>query len=404
MGERIAMGFHTCVDYELVWDTRVVEEQIRAFGIHADELALDREIDCERSVWIACLAHLKEGIGGEMVPDSADVCEAFASHFTYAVTLGGTPTRAAIVLDRLGYETALQTSCYNEYVKRLMPARVHALSGVEAAHDKIYPHVVLQCRSGVRICANDIDFVTPRENRLMVSRDIDSLRMPILPEKFGEMITDAEVFLLGCFSEVMDKDILAGCMEKTKALLSHLPPDARIVLEDGCYVKKDFRYYVHSQLASTVHILSMNEDELQQYIEKRIDIFDPQAVKDAVSYVYRRSGIRTVLVHSAAWVLAYGELAQSMRNAMQGGMQTASTRFRLGDHLTRKDYEETGNIPDRADSLVFCREIKEIWDGRLCCIPCKDLSFVEHPTVVGLGDSFAGGLLPGLLRENRNEP
>ena len=26
MNEKIAMGFHTCVDYELFWDTSVVEE------------------------------------------------------------------------------------------------------------------------------------------------------------------------------------------------------------------------------------------------------------------------------------------------------------------------------------------------------------------------------------------
>ena len=29
MNERIALGFHTCVDYELKWDTQVVEEQIK---------------------------------------------------------------------------------------------------------------------------------------------------------------------------------------------------------------------------------------------------------------------------------------------------------------------------------------------------------------------------------------
>lgn len=82
-------------------------------------------------------------------------------------------------------------------------------------------------------------------------------------------------------------------------------------------------------------------------------------------------------------------------------MQTASTRFRLGDALTRKDYEDTQNIPDKADSVAFCNKIKELWDGQICCIPCKDLSYVENPTVVGLGDSFVGGLLPGLLKENR---
>lgn len=402
MGERIAMGFHTCVDYELLWDTQIVEEQIRAFDIHAEELRMDMEMDCERSIWIACLAHLKEGIGGEMVPDTADICEQFASHFTYVVTLGGTPTRAAIILDRLGYDTVLQTSCYNEHVERLIPARVHTLPGVEAGHNQIYPHVVVQCRGGVRIHANDIDFVTPRENRMMISRDIDSLRMPILPDAFGKLITDAEVFLLGCFSEVIEMDVLEDCMKKTKALLSYLPPDACIVLEDGCYVKKDFRYYVHSQLASSVHVLSMNEDELQQYIGKRINIFDPQAVKDAVTYVYEHSGVQTILVHSAAWVLAYGKMAHRMYHALKGGMQTASTRFRLGDEMTRKDYEETENIPDKADSVAFCSKIRELWDGRICCIPCKDLSYVENPTVVGLGDSFVGGLLPGLLKENRN--
>lgn len=401
MNEKIAMGFHTCVDYELVWDTHVVEEQIRAFDIHADELRMDMEIDSERAVWVASLAHLKEGIGGEMVPDTAKACEQFAGHFKYAVTLGGTPTRAAIILDRLGYDTVLQTSCYNEHVKRLMPARVRVLSGVGAARDEIYPHVVLQCRGGVRICANDIDFITPRENRLMVSRDIDSLHMPILPDTFGKMIVDAEVFLLGCFSEVIDQDALEDCMEKTKALLSYLPNDACVVLEDGCYVKKGFRYHVHDQLSSVVHVLSMNEDELQQYIGKRIDICDPAAVKDAVEYVHKNSGMKTILVHSAAWVLAYGEMAQSMHRALEGGMLTSATRFRCGDDLTLEEWEKTKQIPDKPDSVVFCDRISRMWDGQVSCIPCKDMEFVEDPTVVGLGDSFAGGLLPGLLKENR---
>ena len=167
MSERIAMGFHTCVDYELVWDTTVVEEQIKAFDIRADELRMDIEVDSERAIWIVCLAHFKEGIGGEAVPLDPEDCERFANHFEYKVTLGGTATRAAILLDRLGYGTLLQTSCYNEHVRRLMPGSVRALPGVDKDHNKVYPHVVLQCCGGVRIHANDIDFVTPRENRII---------------------------------------------------------------------------------------------------------------------------------------------------------------------------------------------------------------------------------------------
>ncbi|MDQ9761503.1 hypothetical protein RFZ45_22045, partial [Acinetobacter baumannii] len=74
----------------------------------------------------------------------------------------------------------------------------------------------------MRIRANDIDFVTPRENRLMVSRDVDSLDIPVLPQKFGELIRDAEVFLMGCFSEIIEKNILERCLRKTRELLTYL--------------------------------------------------------------------------------------------------------------------------------------------------------------------------------------
>lgn len=401
MNERIALGFHTCVDYELKWDTQVVEEQIKAFDIHADELKLDIEVDSERAIWIMSLAHLQAGIGCEMVPSTSEVCIEFANHFEYEVTLGGTPTRAGIILDRLGYSSVLQTSCYNDHVKRLLPSKIRALPGVGPDQNKIYPHVVLQCHKGVRIQANDIDFVTPRENRILISRDEDSLNMPVLPDEFGKMIGGCEVFLLGSFSELLDPDVLKDRMEKTKKLLSYLPEDAVVVMEDGCYVKKDFRSYVHRQLAPQIDVLSMNEDELQQYIGKSIDILDPKAVEEAVKYVYDNSGIKLILVHSAAWALVYGENAGTMKASLEGGVTMASTRFRIGDNFTPEDYEQTKDIPVKTKSAAFCDCMGERLGEKIYCIPCKDLSYVENPTVVGLGDSFAGGLLPGLLKENR---
>ncbi|MEA4965540.1 MAG: ADP-dependent glucokinase/phosphofructokinase [Oscillospiraceae bacterium] len=401
MGEKIAMGFHTCVDYELVWDTAIVEEQIRAFDIHAEELKPEMEVDSERALWIGCLAHLRAGIGGEIVPAQPHICVDFANHFRYEITLGGTATRAAIVLSRMGYPSVLQTSCYNEHVKRLMPARIHVLPGVAPDHNEIYPHVILQCFGGIRIHANDIDFVTPRENRILISRDVDSLNIPVLDKEFGALITDAEVFLLGCFSEILDREILENRVEKTKSLLSHLPEDALVVMEDGCYVKKDFRYYVHEQLAPVTDILSMNEDEMQDYIGKRIDLLDPEAVRSALETVRLQSGMKILLVHSAAWALAYGEHAAMLETSLEGGVTMAATRFRVGDHLTPEAYEATGKLAAKADSVVFCAQMKQMLGDQICCIPCKDLRRVEHPTVVGLGDSFAGGLLPGLLKQNR---
>lgn len=42
-------------------------------------------------------------------------------------------------------------------------------------------------------------------------------------------------------------------------------------------------------------------------------------------------------------------------------------------------------------------KVKQEYGEHICCVPCKDLSFVKHPTVVGLGDAFVGGLVLGLL-------
>lgn len=299
MGKKIAMGFHTCVDYELVWDTAVAEEAIRAFDIHAAELKVYHEVASERELWIGCLALLQAGIGGEMMPQDPKVCIDFSDRFRYEITLGGTATRAAIVMDKMGYGSALQTSRYNRHVERLMPKLVEVLPGVPADHNDIYPHVVLQCAGGVRVHANDIDFVTPRENRILITSDLDSLHIPVLDQAFGAMLGDCEVFLMGCFSEILDRDILVDRVEKTRRLFTHLPEDALIVLEDGCYVKKDFRYYVHEQLCPHAHILSMNEDELQEYIGRRIDILDPDAVIPALETVHKNSGIPLVLVHAA---------------------------------------------------------------------------------------------------------
>ena len=401
MGEKIALGFHTCVDYELIWDTATVEQQIIAFDIHAADLKISPEADSERSLWISTLAHLQAGIGGEIIPEEASVCVDFANHFDYEITMGGTATRAAIVLDKLGYDSVLQTSCYNEHVERLLPKHVHALSGVPADQNEIYPHVIVQCAGGVRIHANDIDFVTPRENRILISRDSDSLNMPVLDEEFGKLITDSEIFLIGCFSQVLDEDIIADRMVKTRKLLAHLPEDALVIMEDGCYVKKHFRNFVHRELASCVDILSMNEDEMQEYIGKRINILDPEAVIAALDEVYKGTNIPVLLVHSAAWALAYGENAGMMRQSLEGGVTMAATRFRIGDDITPELYEETKTLAPKADSVIFCEKMKQLLGDKICIIPCKDLSHVKNPTVVGLGDSFAGGLLPGLLKENR---
>lgn len=400
MGEKIALGFHTCIDFELVWDARTIEEMIREYGIRDREILTDIAVDSERTLLLVCLGYMKEGTGGELVPDDPQICLDFANRFQYGVTIGGTATRAAIAVSKLGYESAIEMCCFNRYFKELLPKEIHCFSSVGEGHEEVYPHVDLQYPAGERIRANDIDFTTRRANRVLFSRDIDSMNM-MISQDFSPMLREAEVFLLSCFSEILDFDILKNRMTETEKLLQALPENAIVVMEDGCYFKKEFRYYVHRALRKTVDILSMNEDELQQYVGHRIDIMDPDEVLQAVKSVYEQAGFPLLVVHSASWALAYGRNAAGMRNALEGGITMASTRFRFGDRFGGKEYREIKEAPAEEKGVRFCAAMEQKAEGSVCCMPSKELSYVKNPTVVGLGDAFAGGLLPELLADRR---
>lgn len=401
MGEKIALGFHTCVDYELSWDAAIFTALINKYDIQNKEIAVDIMVDSERALIIAVLAHMRQNIGGEMIPTTSKIAEDFAGNFPYNITVGGTATRAAFSIAKLGYSSALQVCCFNEHIRRFMPEEVHYFSSVGKGHNTIYPHVIFQYPANFHVCSNDINFTTSRPNRVMFSRDLDSLYMQV-SEDFAPYIIEAEVFLLSCFSEILDFEILKDRLKKTGNLLGHLPPDALVVMEDGCYVQKEFRYYVHKILQPVIDILSMNEDELQDYVGHCIDILNPAEVAEAVKYVYAHAKIPILLVHSAAWALSYGENPAFLHNALEGGIAMASSRYRLGDNFARKEYEESKLLPNRQSSTDFCESISKMLGSNICCIPCKNLDFVQNPTTVGLGDFFAGGLLPELVVDRRS--
>ena len=58
MGEKIALGFHTCVDFEMTWDAEVVEQMIREFDVRDADLADgDIPIDSVRAPHIQPVAY-----------------------------------------------------------------------------------------------------------------------------------------------------------------------------------------------------------------------------------------------------------------------------------------------------------------------------------------------------------
>ena len=401
MEKRIALGMHTCVDWECAWDTDIFCSLIRMYEVKREELKEKEVIASERDLLIAILYHMEHGSGVEVMPETEDIVITFAKRFPYKTTLGGTATRAAIVLTKLGYRPILHMSSDNSTIRSLLPEAICGIPSHESADGKehIYPHASVTYPKGVRICVGDIDFVTPRENRILISRDVDSMNMYV-SESFADHLTDAGVFLLGCFNEILDDELLADRVGTYRKILERLPKDAIAILEDGCYIKKNSRFFVHDQLRPVLQAVSMNEDELQDYIGRRIDVLGPKVVLEAVQQVYESLRVPTMIVHSASWALAYGQRANDYRKALQGGICMAATRFWRGDDFGIPEYRETEALSCKPENAAFCEQIEAMSD-RICCEPCKDMSFVEQPTVVGLGDSFAGGILPAVLEMGR---
>src|SRR5690606_14279512 len=90
MKERIAAGFGNNIDYEIVWNSEVIEELITRYNIRNSELDVNRVITCERDLVISILSFLKLGSGGERFVSSSEIIEQFSEKFAKKVTLGGT--------------------------------------------------------------------------------------------------------------------------------------------------------------------------------------------------------------------------------------------------------------------------------------------------------------------------
>lgn len=397
MKKYIAAGFQNTVDFELIWDTSILESLITHHKIVSSEITAGKEIHSERDLLIVLLSHMIEGSGSECLASSSRITRAFASHFHYNITLGGTAIRAAMAIEKIGYRSTVHACSLNRHFRALVPEEVDWISSVPDEGDDFHPHVIVQYPSGAHIHAMDLDFKTSRANRVIFTHDPPSMELNIA-DSFADRVSQARVLLIASYNIIREEKILRDRLNRTVRIIENLPPDHLVVMEDGCFKDPHMRRIVTGVLSRYIDIFSTNEDELQDRFGSRIDISDAAQVAKAVRTVYSQVNVPTLICHSAHWTLAYGKITENILNALKSGMHMAATRFRLGDEYGRPDYSETQALPDSTEGAAFSRAAAEEFGAEpFVCLPCKDLSFVKKPTTIGLGDAFVGGMLPALL-------
>jgi ADP-dependent phosphofructokinase/glucokinase len=393
MKEKIILGLGDNIDYEVVWNSEVIENLIIRYGIHDDELSANIVVNCERDLVISILSFLKSASGGERFVSSSDIIEQFAQNFENKITLGGTSVRAAIAMRKIGYTSALHLVTINDHVRRLIPQDSPYVCSNR--NDSKYPHLIVQFSKDTRVKANNIDIRTNRANRIIYDNDYDNITMN-LNEDFSNLIMDAKIFLISGFNAMQSKELLANRLESLLRIMEKLPKDTLVYYEDACFYDSSFSKLIHSTLADSINIYSLNEDELQNYLGRKLDLLNAIQIKEALVDIQNLIPVPLIVVHSMYWALAYGEKAMSVSKALKGGITMATTRFRFGDDFIIENYKETESLPPNEEGVIFAGELKKLLGDKICCAPVVDVE-ESNATTVGLGDSFVGGFLPALL-------
>lgn len=389
---RLVLGLGGTVDYEIVWDSAVVEGLVEAYGIRAAEIGADRVIENERDLLCVLLSFVRDGSGGERFVASSTIVSAFADRFEMAITLGGTPVRAALAMAKLGVRSTLHLVSIDDHVRRLLPPGCDYICSAQV--DTTDPHLIVQFRAGDRVRSGDVDLTAPSANRVILTNDPPNREL-VLSGELPAVLADAEVFLVSGFNVIQTEALVRQRVGELRTHMEHLPADALVLYEDSGFHVPALSPIVWEGLRGRVDVHSMNEDEMQAYLGRRLDLLDPVAMAAALAELARLIGAPTLVVHTKHWALALGRRAAAFAPALGGAITMASARYCHGDHFTAADYSALAAMPRSRPGADFALALQARMGDAVCCVAANTLA-VDTATTIGLGDTFVGGFVAAL--------
>lgn len=391
MSGRLVLGLGGTVDYEIRWDAEIVGRLARAYGVRRADLTTTARIDDERALVVAIVAFLASGGGGERFVDDSEIVERFAARFEKVVTLGGTGVRAGLALDRLGIPSVQHLVSIDDNVRRLMPAGITWVCSATA--DSLDPHLIVQYPVGATIALLDGDVISPAPNRLIFANDRPNREMAIA-EDLAEALADADAFVVSGFNTMQDAALLARRLDDVDAAMAALPADAVVYYEDAGFYDRSFAGIARDRLLPRIDVYGMNEDELQEYVGRAVNLLDPRDVAAALDEAHALIPAPALVVHTRYWSIAVGPRAHDHAASLESAVRVSATRFRLGDVFVPEDLDATARLPRHDGGR---RVVAAVTAHRPDAIGVPAVVVdTATPTTIGLGDSFVGGFLAPL--------
>ncbi|GAA2740867.1 hypothetical protein GCM10009868_04710 [Terrabacter aerolatus] len=385
----VVLGFGAAVDREVTWDAVVLGELARHHGIGPDDLGGVGPIRTERDLVASILGYLAHGAGGERRVEDPDVITTFCARFTGVTSLGGTCVRAAAAMQRLGQQATVHLSFVDDQVRALLPPGTGHLVGEST--EPTYPHLILQYPSGARLRTDRLDLVAARANRIIYVNDPANERIALSPD-LDEAVAGASVFLVSGLNALRTLPDLRSRLETVERSIEGARPDALVFYEDAGYHELDLAEVARGHLTRLVDVYSLSDEELSVVVGRPVDLLDAADVLDAVTVVASAAGVPVLVVHSRHWALAVGAAASHVAPALATGVALATARYAHGSTASAADVDSVRNAPVEEATTRFVTGLSVLGGARVACVPVPVVE-VEHPTTVGLGDTFVGGFL-----------
>ena len=394
MGEHIVLGFGNSIDYEIIWNSHIFEQLIATFRIKKSEICNNNPINSVRDLIISILGFLKDGAGGERFVATSQIIEDFAAYFEKKITIGGTSARAAVTIRKLGYTSALHLVTINDYVRKLIPHDCPWVCSNQTEH--FYPHLIIQFNKHTKVQVGEIKINAVGNNRIIYVNDPDNMMMKLNPD-IALLASNAKVFLVSGFNAMQSSELLNDRMLTLRSIIKSLPSETLVLYEDACFHKPALSKQIRDALLDLIDIYSMNAEEFQGHLGRKINLLSPDEVIVALRDIHRLMPVPLLVIHTKHWALAFGSDASQYAQALKGGIVMATTRLRYGDEFSDIEYLETEKLPEEPKGADFALALERITGNNVCCLP--SLKVKENKvTTVGLGDAFVGGFLLSLVQ------
>lgn len=393
MTTSIVLGLGGCLDSELAVDPEGLQALVDAHGLELSQIAQPDRLDTERDVLISVLAYLQAGVGGERYVHSVDALRAVEARFPHEVTLGGTNVRAGRALAKLGHPNLLHVPGRDRTFESLV---VEGSSVPSSTPDASYvPHLIVQFPQGIRLRLLDGDIRAPHANRVILVHDPVSELTP-LHEDLPQWLEPGGVLVVSGLNSIRSEQILEERLGALGTLIDQAPPGLRVLYEDAEYHVPEFRRRVWEVLVPRVSMVSMNEDELSGLVGRPVDVSRATEIAAAVGTVLQQLPDAPLVVHSKHWALAAGMRAGEVGAAIEQGIWAAGARFLAGDAADAGTVEGVRAASPSHIGEEIAQQLPRLMEVPLVVRPARVLETLE-PTTIGLGDTFLGGLIAGIV-------